>query len=145
MDASSASIQRDHGSMVRNAFAIFLAAHGIVHWIGFAVPWGLLKTESFTAKTTILAGQVDVGDGGTKLIAVLWLPVLAGFVVAAWGVWRATPWSLPLTLAVALASLVLCVLAAPQAILGVVIDVAIVAAILVRPLWPAAHGPRWSR
>ncbi len=130
--------------MLRNVFAVFLALHGVVHWIGFAVPWGLMSTESFTAKTTVLAGQVEVGDTGAKLIAILWVPVLAGFVAAAWGVWRATSWSLPLTLGVSVASLVLCVLAMPQAVAGVVIDVAIVAAIFARPLWPTRQGPRWS-
>ena len=34
--------------MIRTA-AAFLALHGIVHWIGFAVPWGLASTRDFAA------------------------------------------------------------------------------------------------
>jgi hypothetical protein len=107
------------------AAAIFIALHGLVHWIGFAVPWRLITTESFTYATTALGGQLELGEVGARVVGALWLPVLAAFVVAAYGMWSRVSWSLPVLAASAASSLVLCVLALPAAIAGVVIDVAI--------------------
>ena len=115
--------------MIRILAAVFLALHGIVHLIGFAVPWRLTTTDGYAYGTTALWGRFELGETGIRLVALLWIPVTLGFLVAAWGVLRDRGWALRLTAAVAIASLVLTLLASPQAIVGVAIDVVILAVV----------------
>jgi hypothetical protein len=56
-----------------------------------------------------------------------WLGVAVGFLVAAVGVWQGTSWALPLVGALAIASLLLCILGLPEAGAGIVVDLAILA------------------
>ena len=115
--------------MLRRLAAVFLALHGLVHWIGFAVPWGLMPADHFTNGTTVLWGGVNIGESGARFVALLWLPVLAAFLLAAYGVWRSASWSMPVTAMTAAASLVICLLASPDAIIGDLVDVAILAVV----------------
>jgi hypothetical protein len=115
--------------MVRIVAAVALTLHGVVHLIGFVVPWRLAEPEGFTYQTTLLAGAVDVGDAGVRLVGLAWLAVAVAFVVLAFGVWRGAPWVLSATALVAAVSLGLCVLALPEAIAGCAVNVAILAAV----------------
>jgi hypothetical protein len=115
--------------MFRTAGAVFIALHGIVHWIGFAVPWGLATTRDFAATTSAAWGQLELGETGARLIAVVWLPVLVAFVISAYGIWRRTAWAVRLTAITTAVSLVLCVLASPAAIAGLVINIGVLAVI----------------
>ena len=59
--------------MLRIVVAVFLILHGLVHLIGFVVPWKLIKTDEFPYSTTVLAGRVDLGDRGVRLYGLLLL------------------------------------------------------------------------
>ncbi|HEY4753596.1 MAG TPA: hypothetical protein VIH37_09935, partial [Candidatus Limnocylindrales bacterium] len=59
--------------------AAVLAVHGLIHLIGFVVPWGLAQVDGFTARTSVLAGAISVGDAGARLVGVAWLLVAVGF------------------------------------------------------------------
>ena len=50
--------------MIRLAFAIFLALHGIAHGVGFASSWRLGEFEDAPRDTTVLGGRFDVGTAG---------------------------------------------------------------------------------
>ncbi len=110
---------------MRIALAVFMVFHGIAHLVGFAGSWGLLK--NVPRKTTILSGRADLGETGIRIYGVVWLILAIAFLFAAiaagigapgWVHW--TPW-------VALASLVLCGLAWPDAPVGLAANVVILA------------------
>lgn len=119
--------------MLRLAAAVFVGLHGIVHWIGFAVPWGLMASQSNPDPTRGLWGTLALGDGGAHIVGALWLVPLALFVLAAVAIWRRAAWALAATALAAALSLVVCLIGSPAAIVGTVIDVAIlaIAAVLV--------------
>jgi hypothetical protein len=106
--------------------AVVLAIHGLIHLIGFVVPWQLATVDGFRFRTTLLAGLLDVGGAGARAVGALWLVCAVGFVVAAFALWRGEPWAMPLIVGLALASFVLCVLGLPESAVGVVVNVAIV-------------------
>ncbi len=115
--------------VIRRAAAILLALHGIVHFIGFVTPWRLATLEGFTYRTTVLNGAWDIGDAGIQAVGLVWLGVTFGFLVAGYGVWRGERWAVGLTGALAIVSLIVCVLGLPEAVAGVVIDGVILAAV----------------
>jgi hypothetical protein len=113
--------------MIRILIAIGLIVHGLVHLLGFVVPWRLVKLEDMPYRTTILAGKVDLGDAGIRANGLLWLVATIGFVAAGVGLFAMTPWWQGLTLAVTVFSLVLCILGWPDAQFGVYINLVILA------------------
>ncbi len=114
--------------IVRLLAAALLAAHGLIHLIGFLVPWQIAQVEGFAYRTTALGGSVELGTIGAQLVGLAWLAIAVGFVVAAVGVWRRSAWALGLTGALAIASLLVCVLGLPETVAGIVVNVAILAA-----------------
>lgn len=64
--------------MFNTLVAIFLILHGLIHLIGFVVPWQLVKTDEFPYSTTILAKRIDVVLLGYLLFGgkISWLPKL---------------------------------------------------------------------
>lgn len=111
--------------MLSIAAAVVLAVHGAIHLIGFVVPWQLASVEGFPYRTTQLAGLVDVGAVGARAVGVIWLALAFGFIVASWVVWREEPWAVDLVVAVALGSLIVCVLGLPESAAGVFVNLAI--------------------
>lgn len=116
--------------MIRIAFAVFLVLHGIAHGVGFASAWRLGEFREAPLDTTLLAGRLDVGAAGIRVVGVLWLLTGAAFVVAAVGVWRDAAWWLPVTASVAVVSLAISILGLPEARIGVVIEVLLLSALL---------------
>jgi hypothetical protein len=102
-----------------------VAIHGLIHLIGFVVPWNLATVAGFPYRTTALDGAIALGDGGARTVGVVWLACAVGFVIAGFGIWRGEPWALPLTAALAVVSIVVCVLALPEAVAGIVVNVVI--------------------
>ena len=107
--------------------AIFFVLHGLIHLFGFVVPWKILKTDDFPYSTTILAGKVDLGPIGIRLVGFLWLLAAVSFVIAGVGLYLVTPWWLPVTVGATLFSLVMCISGWPDSQFGVYINLFILA------------------
>ena len=115
--------------MIHLFAAAALAIHGLIHLIGFVVPWGIAQVEGFPYRTSALAGAVTLGDAGTRMVGVAWLVLAVGFVVAGVATWRRVAWAAPLTAVLAVGSIVVCTLGLPEAVFGIVVNVAILAAL----------------
>jgi hypothetical protein len=111
--------------LLRSLVAAALAVHGLIHLIGFLVPWRIAHLDGFAYRTTALGGSMDLGTTGAQVVGLAWLVIAVGFVVAAISVWRRAAWALGLTAALAIASLVVCVLGLPETMAGIVVNVAI--------------------
>jgi hypothetical protein len=125
---------------VRILVGLLFVVHGVSHGVGFVVPWKLATMAEEPYKTTLLAGAVDVGDLGVRVVGVLWLLAGLGYCLAAIGVFALLPWWRDLALWLTVASLVLCILGLPGAKIGIAVDVAILAFLLIerRYGWLAA-------
>lgn len=150
MPDASISHRRDALDPVRRIarplFSVFFALHGVVHYIGFAVPFGLLTTESNVFTTQALWGRFDLGDGGAKALGVAYLALVIPSLIVAVGLWRDARWALPAVLAVAVLSGVVCALGSPNAAIGLTIDVVVVAIVALAPQVLSAHArPFWRR
>lgn len=113
----------------RRMAAVVLALHGLVHLIGFVVPWRLAPVEGFAYRTTAFDGAIELGETGALVIGLAWLAIAVGFVIAAVGVWEARAWAIPLVGVLAAASLAVCVMGLPETFAGVVLDIVILGAV----------------
>jgi hypothetical protein len=130
----------------RPLFAAVLALHGIVHWIGFAVPFGLMTSTSNPYTTTALWGNLELGDAGAHVVGIAYLALILPFVAAGYGILRERRWAIPLTAVVAGLSAVVCALTSPNAVVGLVLNLVIVGFVLVAPQLVSAQArPAWSR
>jgi hypothetical protein len=118
-------------SWLRVGFAILLLAHGIAHLPGLLGAWRLATFPELPYHTTLLAGRLDVGDGGMRVMGALWLVVALAFVAAATGAFLGRGWWTSLAVAAALASLALCALEWPAARIGAVVNGVILGGLLV--------------
>jgi hypothetical protein len=116
--------------MTRLIVATVVAAHGLIHLIGFVVPWRIATVSGFPYRTTTAGGLADLGDVGVRLVGAVWLVCALGFVVAGVGIGRRAPWSLPLTAVLAVVSLVVCLIGLPETAAGIVVNVAILGAVV---------------
>jgi hypothetical protein len=107
--------------------AAVLAAHGLIHLIGFVVPWRIAAVDGFAHRTTALGGSIPLGDAGAQLVGVAWLVLAAGFVLASVATWRGAPWAPALTAVLAVASIVACVLGLPETVAGIALNAGILA------------------
>lgn len=115
--------------MIRTLAAALLAAHGLIHLIGFVVPWGIAQVEGFPYRTSALAGAVALGETGARAVGVAWLVLAVGFVIAGVATWRREAWAAGLTAVLAIASIIVCVLGLPEAAFGIVVNIVILAAL----------------
>ena len=111
---------------MRWLLAAFVAAHGIAHLVGFAVTWQLTVSKDVPYTTTVLNGRVDLGDGGIRVVGLLWLAlaiafagVAAALALRAAGAWSALAWAIA-------ASTCLCLVSLPAARIGLVINALLV-------------------
>jgi hypothetical protein len=116
--------------MLRTVLALALALHGLIHLIGFVVPFRIAQLEGYAYTTTAAWGHLELGDDGARVVGVLWLLAALAFLVAAVGIWQQVVWAVPLTVAVSGCSLVLCILGSPAAVAGIAINVVILAVIV---------------
>ncbi len=124
--------------MLRIAAGAVVVAHGLIHLIGFVVPWGISSVEGFAYRTTALGGAIALGDTGARAIGIVWLACAAGFVVAGIAIWRRASWAPPLTAALAVVSVAVCVLGLPETSAGIVVNAAILGAVA----WVSFAHPR---
>jgi len=113
------------------ALAVILFGHGFAHLVGFVVPWRIATLNEMPYKTTVFAGLINVGDLGIRVIGILWLIAALAFAVSGIGVLARLSWWLPVTVIVAVFSFILCIIGWPDSRIGVFINVAIVAFLLV--------------
>lgn len=113
---------------VRRLTAVFLVLHGIAHLVGAQA-----AVDAAGASSTVphLFGLWEAGGPALPVLAVGWVAAAAGFVVAALWMWARRPHWWEAAVAVTILSLVLSLLALPQAVAGVVIDLVLLAAAMV--------------
>ena len=119
--------------MLRILLGLMLGAHGIAHLVGFLVPWRLTTVSEVPYSTTILAGSVDIGPTGARVIGLMWLVVALAFLLVAGGVWLQAAWWYRAAFTAVIVSTALCVLGWPEARLGIPANV-VLAGFLIA--WP---------
>jgi hypothetical protein len=116
---------------MRFVLAALMALHGVAHLVGFAGAWQLAPAKEIPYKTTVLAGHVQLGDAGIRVMGVLWLVAALAFVVTAGGAALNAPWWTRGAVIAALASLVLTMVEWPEARIGLFVNLAILGVLLV--------------
>lgn len=124
--------------MLRRAFAVLLALHGIAHVLGFLGLWRLAEFKDVPYTTFVLNGSVNVGDSGARIVGLLWLVAAAAFIVAARATWRGGDHWKSILVVVAGFSLAMCLIGLPSSGIGVGIDVLILAGFVVQVAWRSA-------
>jgi hypothetical protein len=120
---------------LRRLFALGLGLHGVVHTIGFAVAWKLSQPKDF-AYSTEVAGGIDIGTVGTRILGVMWLAAGAAFVVAAVNVLQRRSTTLSAIVTAATLSSLVCLMQVDVAWRGVAINIALLFGITV---WGLMH------
>lgn len=108
--------------------AIILFLHGFAHLVGFAGSWRLIADVPY--KTTLLGGTVDVGDVGVRATGLIWLALALAFAVAGSAVIYQAHWWPVLVVVTATMSLLMCLVAWPEAQAGAALDAALIAVVL---------------
>jgi len=117
--------------MNRIIVAVVLILHGLIHLMGFVVPWKLASIEGLSYKTTILSGALDIGATGARLLGLVWLLAAIGFVIAGIAVLGRYPDWQTLTLIVTILSLALTILGWPDSQFGVLVNIIILLYLLI--------------
>ena len=115
---------------MRIALAIVMTLHGIAHLVGFAGAWQLSAAGGVPYKTTVLGGHFDIGDAGIRLVGLLWVIAAVAFVTVSAGAVMQSPWWLEAAVPVALGSLALTILELPEARIGAVVNIILLAILL---------------
>ncbi len=110
--------------------AVILFLHGFAHLPGFLAYWKLAELKEMPYKTTILAGKIYVGDAGIHVFGALWLLASLAFVVASIGTGARLAWWQSVTMIASGFSFLLCLLGWPEARLGLFINLALIAFLL---------------
>jgi len=113
---------------MRFALAVLMVLHGVTHLAGFAGSFHLTAAPDLPYKTTVLGGRVDLGEGGIRLLGILWLALAVVFVVVAAGTALDATWWVKAAALIATLSLVMTLLEMPQARIGVLVNLAILGA-----------------
>jgi hypothetical protein len=116
---------------MRMILAILMVLHGVAHLPGFVNEWRLASLEGLPYRTTILAGRLDLGEQGIRVVGTLWLAAAIAFWAAGAGAFADRPWWIPVAALVALASLVLSLVELPEAKIGVLVNLVILAGLFI--------------
>lgn len=119
--------------LLRIAAPVILILHGLIHLLGTAVYLKLAEVAEFPYKTTLLGGRWDLGPTGIQVFGVLWTVAAIGFLLSAAVVSLDGPNWRSLLAGVTLFSLVLTTLDWTVAYAGIVVNGAILAALLLLP------------
>ncbi|MBA2243494.1 MAG: ABC transporter permease [Gemmatimonadetes bacterium] len=123
------------------AAVVVLVLHGLIHLLGTASYLRLAEIQGLPFKTTLLGGHWNLGESGIWIYGALWALAALGFWAAAagwlagWGGWQG------LLVGVALFSLLLTALDWSTAFMGVIVNLAILAALWLGPRLVVAFAP----
>jgi hypothetical protein len=109
-----------------------IGLHGVIHAVGFVVPWRGIADELGGYPTTVFFDSIDLGTAGMRLYGVLWLLVGAALVIAGLALARHEDWSIPALAVASAVSLVMCVVSMPSSVFGLAADLVILG-------WLAVH------
>lgn len=116
---------------MRILLAVVMVLHGMAHLPGFVTGWQLARLEGLPYHTTILVGRLDLGDAGIRLVRLLWLATAVAFCVAGAAALANASWWMPVAAGVALGSLLLSLLELPNARVGAVVNLVILAGLVI--------------
>lgn len=116
--------------MLRFPIAVLMLLHGVAHLPGVVGSWRLAVLQDIPYHTTLLAGRVDVGDGGMRVVGAVWLLAALGFVASAVAALRDDPWWAGVAFVVASVSLALCIAEWPLSRIGVPVNLVLIVALL---------------
>jgi hypothetical protein len=111
---------------MRIVLSLFLLAHGVAHLVGFVSSFKLATLPELSYKTTVFSGRIDVGEGGIRVMGLLWLLTALAFLVAAGAVATAMDSAPRVMLAAVIVSLTLCVVGWPDARIGVAVNLGLI-------------------
>ena len=117
--------------MTRYLLATLIVAHGVAHIVGFLGPWHLMDPEGVTYSSGLLNGWVHVSDRTMRALGIVWLLLALGFLVTAYAVGTERSWWSPVATTMILASSVMCVVEWPAARIGLAVNAALLAGLLV--------------
>jgi hypothetical protein len=126
--------------MLRSVLGLALALHGLVHLIGFVVPWRIVQIRGFAYSTAAAWGRIQLGDAGARALGLGWLGVAVLLVAAGVGVAGGAPWALSLTAVATALSTILCIAGSPAAIAGLIVDAFILGALFAIQVAGALSG-----
>lgn len=113
------------------AFAVFLFIHAMAHGVGFLTVSGLVKDPDQPSEPTFLLTGFNSGHWVLKIMSVVWLIGMAGFVIAGIGVISEADWALTAIVAAAILSTILSLIWVKAAPLGLVANLIVIAVILI--------------
>jgi nicotinamide riboside transporter PnuC len=105
---------------------VFLIVHGFAHLVGFIVSWRLANLEDAPYKTTLIAGKIDVGNIGIRIIGIFWFLAALAFFACGVGVFAQFTWWPNFTFIVTSISLILSILGWPDSWIGIVVNIIII-------------------
>jgi hypothetical protein len=113
------------------AFAVFLIIHGLAHGVGSLTVSGIVKDENNPSDPTFLLTGFDSGHWIFKLMAVVWLLPLVGFVLGGIGVIQETDWALTVIIVSTVLSTILSLIWVKAAPFGLVANLIVIAVLLI--------------
>jgi hypothetical protein len=115
---------------MRIAVGVYLLVHGVCHLVGFLVPWRLITSKEEPYKTTLLAGAIEVGPVGIRVVGILWLLAALALMGTGGGALLSSPWWRAALLGLTVFSTVLCVFGLPGAKIGILANLILFAYLL---------------
>jgi hypothetical protein len=112
-------------------FAVFLIIHGLAHGVGALTVSGIVKDENTPSDPTFLLTGFDSGHWIFKMMAVIWLLPLVGFVIGGIGVIQEADWALPVIVLSTVVSTILSLIWVKAAPFGLVANVIVIAVLLI--------------
>jgi hypothetical protein len=125
------------GQILVAIVALLLALHGLVHVMGMTATWQVGPAGTVSASPGLVPA-ISAGTPPAKVLGVLWLIAMAGFIAASAGLLAHLPWWRPAAAAACVVSLALSIAWWSDAKAGAFIDVAILAGLVVSAwvAWP---------
>lgn len=113
------------------AFAVFLFVHGLAHGVGALTVSGIVQDENNPSDPTFVLTGFDPSHWIFKLMALIWLLPLLGFVLAGIGVIQEADWALTAIVVSTALSTILSLIWVKAAPFGLVANLIIIAVLLI--------------